>query len=578
MKYRLLILLLVLPGLTFAQNKKQGKSNGVVMVVGKPMTAMDSIMAKQLFFSALREKTIDNATLAAELFNRVLQIDPQNDAALFELGALKKSQNKEADATILLEKAVTINPDNEWYWVALADSYQKTNSIDKLENVYNELVRINPDRPDYYFDKANTYFLQKRYDEALKIYDQLETITGLTDDLMAARQKIYLKQGRVDKAASDLDEMIASNPTELRYYLLLGELYNSNGYADKALVVLEKAGKINPDNGLLHLALADIYRDKKNYEGSFSELVTAFASPEIDVNQKIRIVLGYLPKFPDPNAKASALELSGILSNTHPTDAKAQSLYGDMLVQNEKYNEAKPVFKKAVALAKDNYASFEQLVRIELSEGNAEEAIKDGEEALSYFPNQAWMNYLVGAAQLQKKNYGKAVGYLKNAAAMGGDDKNLLGYVWAALGDSYHSMSNNKLSDDAYAKALEYNPKSAYTLNNYAYYLSLRGERLEYAAEMSKLSNDLQPNTASFEDTYAWILFKQKKYAEARIWIEKAILHDKNNSAVQIEHYGDIMFYLGDTAAALQNWKKAKQNGAQSPALERKINEKKYIE
>ncbi|RZM26971.1 MAG: tetratricopeptide repeat protein [Pedobacter sp.] len=153
-----------------------------------------------------------------------------------------------------------------------------------------------------------------------------------------------------------------------------------------------------------------------------------------------------------------------------------------------------------------------------------------------------------------------------------------MAYTYSALGDAYHALNDNKASDDAYEKALANNPGSAYTLNNYAYYLSLRGERLDDAAEMSKRSNELQPNTASFEDTYAWILFRQKKYAEARIWIEKAILHDKNNSAVQAEHYGDIMFYLGDTEAALLNWKKAKQNGADSPVLERKINEKKYTE
>jgi predicted negative regulator of RcsB-dependent stress response len=95
---------------------------------------------------------------------------------------------------------------------------------------------------------------------------------------------------------------------------------------------------------------------------------------------------------------------------------------------------------------------------------------------------------------------------------------------------------------------------------------------------MSKHSIDLQPNTASFEDTYAWILFKLKKYADARLWIEKALTHGKAQSAVQTEHYGDIMFYLGNTEAAVQNWKKAKEYGGQSPVLDRKINEKKYIE
>jgi len=139
-------------------------------------------------------------------------------------------------------------------------------------------------------------------------------------------------------------------------------------------------------------------------------------------------------------------------------------------------------------------------------------------------------------------------------------------------------LKDSKNSDDAYEKALTYNADNAFTLNNYAYYLSLRGEQLEKAAKMSKRSNDLQPNNASFEDTYAWILFKQKNYPQAKIWMEKALADDKTNSNVKSEHYGDIMFHLGDVDAALENWKKAKANGDNSPLLERKINEKKYIE
>ncbi|MCC8409636.1 tetratricopeptide repeat protein [Mucilaginibacter sp. UR6-1] len=574
---KLFIIILLLPVAAIAQNKKGAKGGGVVMVVGKPMTSLDSIMVKQLFFSAIREKTIENFTLAADLFNRCLQIDPANDAAMYELAALRKTQNREADAQILLERAVTVNRDNEWYWVALADSYQKTNDLDKLEYVYDELTRINP-KPDYYFDKANAYFLLKKYDDALAVYNKLEGITGLTDDLLINRQKVYLKQNKLDKATAELDTMIAANPGELRYYLLKAELYNSNGFSDKALIVLEQAAKINPDNGMLHLALADIYRDKKDMEGSFKQLSIAFASPDIDVNQKIKIILGYLPKLQDPAARTSALELSRILATTHPDDAKAQALYADMLVQNEKYADAKPLFKKAILLSKDNYAAFEQLVRIELSENKVDDAIRDGEEAMTYFPNQAWMNYLLGTAYYQKKNFSKALSYLKTAAALNSDDNNLGGYIYSILGDCFHELKNDKASDDAYTKSLTYNPDNAYTLNNYAYYLSLRGELLDKAAQMAKRANELQPNTASFEDTYAWILFKQKKYAEAKVWMEKALVHDKNNSAVQTEHYGDIMFYLGDTEAAMQNWKKAKLNGSKSAVLERKINEKKYVE
>lgn len=556
----------------------QKKEKSVVIVAGNPMTDRDSAMVKQLFFSALREKTIDNLTLAAEFFDRVIQIDPANDASLFELASIKKIKNNYDEARPLLEKAVTVNPDNEWYWMALADCYEKNNDIAKLENVFNELIRINPDKSDYYYDKANAFFLQKRYDEALDVFNQVEKITGPTDDLLANRQKIYLKQGKVDMAAKQLDQMIAENPSQLKYYLFLSELYNANNLSDKALKVLLTAEKINSNNGLIHLALADIYKDEKSYEASYNELILAFSIPDLDIDPKIKIILGYLSRFPDPNAKASALELSRILTVTHPADAKAYAVYGDMLLQNEKQKEAADMYKRSITINNQIYEVHDQLVRIELGNNDIDGAIKDGENSLSLFPNQAWMNYLVGVAWLQKKNYHKALGYIKNATSLESQDKELLSQSFSSLGDCYHSLSDLKNSDDAYEKALSYNPGNAFTLNNYAYYLSLRNEQLEKAATMSKYSNELQPNNSSFEDTYAWILFKQKDYTGAKLWIEHALADDKNKSAVKLEHYGDILYYLGNVDAATENWKKAKESGGGSPVLERKINERKYIE
>lgn len=543
-----------------------------------PVSNADSLEVKTLFFNALRAKTIENLPEATELFGRVLQKDPANDAAMYELANLHKLQNDYEDARGLLEKAVSISPNNSWYWTALADCYERSNDVDKLENVFKQLVRLDPDKPDNYFDLANVYYHQQRFDEALKIYDELEKIAGVTDDLLADRQKIYLKQNRPDLAVGQLQKMIDANPAKIKYYLFLSELYSAGKDEDKALKVLKDAETINPKSGLVHLALADVYRDKKDYESSYNELSLAFAIPEVDIDQKIKIVMGYLPKFPDPDAKASALELSRIITVAHPDDAKAWALYGDMLLQNGKPGDAKTMYQKSIALNNQSYEVQEQLVRIEVSENDDDDAIKDGENALSFYPNQASMNYLVGVAWMQKKNFDKALSYLKNAVSLELDDKDLLSQAYAALGDCYHSQKDNVNSDLAFDKALSYNANNAFTLNNYAYYLAVRGEQLEKAASMSKRSNDLQPNNASFEDTYAWILFKQKDYAGAKQWIEKALVDDKTNSGVKSEHYGDIMFYLGDVDAAVQNWKKAKANGDQSPLLDKKINERKYVE
>jgi len=570
------LVFLFLTNIAFAQTPA-GTGN-TPTVVGKQLTNEDSLEVKTLFFDAISAKTIENLPNAENLFNRVLQIDPANDAAMYELANLKKLKNDYDGAQSLLERAVAINQDNEWYWTALADCYEKREVIDKLENVFNQLIRLEPDKPDNYLDKANVYYHQARYDDALKVYDQVEQLTGPTDDLLADRQKIYLKQGNVDLAAKQLEKMVETYPQEIKYYLFLSELYTANNLTDKGLKVLLTAEKIDPNNGLVHLALADIYRDKKNEEASYNELILAFAIPDVDIDQKIKIILGYLPRFPDPNAKASALELSRIVSVANPDDAKAWAVYGDMLVQNNKLKEAKDAYQRSIALNSQVYDVQEQLVRIELGQNDDDAAIKDGENALSFFPNQAWMNYLVGVAWMQKKDYNKAVGYIKNATSLEMEDRDMLAQSWSALGDCYHSLKDYKNSDGAYDKALSYNPDNAFTLNNYAYYLSLRGEQLDKAASMSKHSNDLQPNNASFEDTYAWILFKQHDFEGAKVWIEKALADDKTNGAVKSEHYGDIMFYLGNVDAAVENWKKAKANGDQSPVLERKINERKYIE
>ncbi|MDB5159097.1 MAG: Tetratricopeptide repeat-containing protein, partial [Mucilaginibacter sp.] len=428
----------------------------------------------------------------------------------------------------------------------------------------------------------NAYYLSNKYDEALAVYDKIEQISGITDDLILNRQKIYLKQGKVDKAAAGLEQMIASNPGQVKYYLLLAEIYTSNNASDKSLKVLEQARSIDPNNALVHLALADIYREKNNIDASYKELQQAFSSPDLNIDQKIRIVVGYFPKFSEPKARAgalsSALELSKIIVNIHPDEAKAYALYADVLVQNEKYDEAKTNYAKSIALNGQVYETREQLVRIEMSNNDMDGVIKDGETALSFFPNQGWMNYFVGTAWMQKKDYKKALSYLKNTVSVEFQDKELLSLSYSQLGDCYHAMQDNKSSDASYDKSLSFNPDNKYTLNNYAYYLSIRGDQLDKASEMAKHANELEGNNASFEDTYAWILFKQKNYKDAKVWMEKALQHGKNKSAVQTEHYGDILFYLGDTEGAIQNWKKAKEYGSTSPALDRKINEKKYSE
>ena len=119
-------------------------------------------------------------------------------------------------------------------------------------------------------------------------------------------------------------------------------------------------------------------------------------------------------------------------------------------------------------------------------------------------------------------------------------------------------MNEGRRKKDAYNTALTYNEKNVYVLNNYSYYLALRGENLNIAKDMIVKCNELtadNPN-ASFLDTYAWVLYKLEEYSLAKIQIVKAIDLQKN-SATLFDHYGDILDKLGLVNDALVQWKKS---------------------
>jgi tetratricopeptide (TPR) repeat protein len=118
---------------------------------------------------------------------------------------------------------------------------------------------------------------------------------------------------------------------------------------------------------------------------------------------------------------------------------------------------------------------------------------------------------------------------------------------------------------------LKNEPDNLYVINNYSYYLSLREEKLEYAESISKKTILAEPNNSTYLDTYAWILFKLKRYQDALYYIKRAFENGGAESQVIVEHYGDIQFMVGNAEAALELWKLSNEMGNNSESLLKKI-------
>jgi tetratricopeptide (TPR) repeat protein len=146
------------------------------------------------------------------------------------------------------------------------------------------------------------------------------------------------------------------------------------------------------------------------------------------------------------------------------------------------------------------------------------------------------------------------------------------------MGDAYHSKGLYKQSDACFDKVLTVNPMEEHVLNNYSYYLSLRRDRLDKAALMSKKLVDKFPTNGTYLDTYAWVLFQRGEYIESLVYIEKALKDEKQNSSTVWEHYGDALFKNGRVDEAVKAWKTANSLDGASNKLDKKIENKRIIE
>jgi len=320
--------------------------------------------------------------------------------------------------------------------------------------------------------------------------------------------------------------------------------------------------------------------DYSPYAGSkaFNEIKLAFANQNFAIDEKIKMLLSfYTLSENDTVLKKKGYELLKILTEANPDDAKTYSVYADFLYRDKKLKEAKEQYLKVIALDSSKYIVWEQLLNIDGELENYESLEKISTTTIELFPNQPLPYLYKGISKTTLKKYDEAIDALKKGKEYAINNKLLLAEFYSRLGSVYNDTKDFTASEIAFDKCIELDSKNASALNNFCYYLSLRNDKLDKAAELAKKANNLSPNTPAYEDTYGWVLYKQKDYAEAKKWLEKAI-EKSNNDPVIFEHYGDILYKLGETEKAYKYWLKAKEKGQGSEFLERKIKEKKLIE
>jgi tetratricopeptide (TPR) repeat protein len=543
------------------------------------LTEKEELDFAYLFFEASKDKMLGNYPQSIAKFSQAIRINPRNAAAHYELSQMYL-QNGNADlAEISGQQAIKFDTKNIWYKLSLANIYERTGKLDKIAPLIKAVADANPANNEYQYTLANAYSMTGKYDEAIKIFDKLESQMGISEEFAVQKKALYMRMRKPEKAIDEIRKLMNAFPDEVSYRGFLAEIYEEQGQDENALKEYLEVVRIDPTNASVYFSLAEYYRRTGDKEKSVEALRKAMGNPNTDVDLKLQVLSSYYElSMQYPELSVQALELCSLMVVAHPESARARAVYGDFLYREGKMEEAREQFEKVLLDDKSVFGVWNQLLMIESELKNHKRVVELSTEAIELFPTSPVFYLYKGISSIQLKQYESAIESLKGGAEITVGNNALSAQFFASLGDSYNATKQFKESDDAYEKALRYDANNTYVLNNFAYYLSVRKDKLDRALELSTKCNDLKPNIASFLDTKAWIYYQQADYQNAAIWIDKAIESGGMKSGTIVEHKGDILWKLGKTADALDFWKRAKELGSAGEKLDQKINNQNLIE
>lgn len=561
------IFLLLVQTPLFAQKRNKTKGN---TIVSNQAEIDKRIKTEAIFLEGLQDRLLGNDIDAILKMKEVLRVDSKNAAACYELTRIYFEIGDMDNAEKYGNMSVKIDPSNEWYYIYLAETKAQKGDYQGASKVYESLIKAKPKEYDYYTDWAFMLSKQKKFKEAIEVYDQLEKKMGAPDpEIIFQKVNLMLNIPDYDGSILELKKLIQLEPEEFSYYGMMAEIYEVKKDYAKAIDAYQELLNIEPENADATVALANIYKEKGD-EQKYNEIVTQlFSNKTVDLDSKILAFIPFIEAMIEDTTKgAETLKLADIILTTHPDDPKSITAKADVLLNLNRKEEAKNAYISATEKGDCPVTIWSQLL-IVLSDMQDYKGIMEyGEKAMVKFPDNALLTFYYALGAIQEKKTAEAITALEKGIILENRNPQLLIQMYTTLGDSYSELKLYENADTIYEKALSLDPNNANVLNNYAYFLSVRNVKIEKAERMSKRSNLIEDKNPAFQDTYAWIMFQKGNYKDAKIWMEKAMgKNEINASSVLWEHYGDILYKLGEIDKALIYWNKALKSEPENETL-----------
>jgi len=406
---------------------------------------------QELFFEALKQEGIENYQRAIDALLKCINIKSSEAVVYYQLGKNYNKLKNFGAAEDALKKAVSKEPDNEWYLNELYDVYVKQNDIDKAIKTVKQLFKYHPE--DYKQDLAGLYLKAGEFNKALDVLDELDKEFGFNTERDFLRNHIYDITGKDKDRIENLEERLKREPNNELNYLNLIYRYSETGKKEKAFETAKQLLEMNPNSQLVHLALYKFYLDEDNTENAIRSMKIVLTSSDINPDAKAKVLNDFVNFVSThPEFEPDLLEVTAMVGNDKsPKTLLELAQYYLKIDDKEK---ALFYFEDILKEEPNNFSVLKDVLLLQLDLGLNEKAAERSEKTIELYPAQPIFYLVNGVANNKLKQQKKAIESLEVGLDYIIDDVKMEIDFYTQLSLAYQ-LDNNITKSQAFAKKAE---------------------------------------------------------------------------------------------------------------------------
>lgn len=553
------------------------------MTISADSLLKETPLFDRLYLDAVCRQIAGDSTASA-LLERCHEMRPDAAEVYYSLAHSYLKQGNDSLARVNMRRAAELQPDNDNYLENVAETYIDQREYDRAIEAYEQLYTHHRDRSDVLELLVRLYNAKKDYHKMLSTIDRMEQADGPSEEISLMRMGIYEQQGDKKNAYRILHALTNDHPNEPSYKVMLGNWLMQHDRKSEAYNWFKSALEDDKQNEFALNSLYDYYRSMGDDTKARQLRDNILFSPQTDIKTKLSMLQQAIRENEQKQGgdSTAVLALFDKIMLTTPRNAELSNLKAMyMRVKKMPQDSINAAYAHTLSFEPDNLSARLTLTQNKWEEKKWNEVVDLCDKGIQYTPEELTYYYFMALAYIQQDEDQKAYEACKrglNEIDLNKADepeRNMASDMYGIIGDMSYTNQNYDEAFSAYEKAITIYPDNIQVLNNYAYYLSQQNTQLDHAAEMSLRTLKEEPTNATYLDTYAWILFLQKRYDEAKAYVDLTLQNSKNPDKVLLEHAGDIYLMAGDKEKAVSYWKQAIEAGGNKASLERKIKTRK---